>query len=374
MENWDREKLYEEVWDAPVSRVAIKYGISDVMVSKVCRKLSIPLPGRGYWARKAAGQVLKKQPLPKLKNVPIVQRFKALIKDASRNPAEPPAPDPTDPQFLRIRHMESRIIDLSLIQVRHKMVSAAEKRLAGARPDSDGILRPRGSGPCLDIRVSAGTLDRALRLMNAMLLTLEEEGFPVTVGEGVHGTAANIFGHSIRFAIFERLQVTGRREVGEGIWKKKVVDHAFTGNLELRMGDFAYGSRIRDRKKHRLESVLPQCVARLIKLGRDRVLEAEEIRLREIERRRREEERWKLAEEIRKEEERVKQLEDWVTSWSRAKDIRDFLAALAALWVSGGEDISPESPRSQRLKWMRQQADRLDPLVESPPSILDKKR
>ena len=29
------------------------------------------------------------------------------------------------------------------------------------------------------------------------------------------------------------------------------------------------------------------------------------------------------------------------------------------------------SPPSQRLIWMRQQADRLDPLVESPPSVLD---
>lgn len=40
-------------------------------------------------------------------------------------------------------------------------------------------------------------------------------------------------------------------------------------------------------------------------------------------------------------------------------------AALETLWSSRGEDISEFSPLGQRLKWMRQQADRLDHLVES---------
>jgi hypothetical protein len=207
----------------------------------------------------------------------------------------------------------------------------------------------------------------------ARTVTLEEEGFLVKVEEGVHGTTANIFGHSIRFAILEKLQVTGRREMREGIWKKKIVDHPLTGNLELRLGDFTYGPKIGDRKSRKRETVLNQCVAGLIRLGRDRVLQAEEARLREIERRRREEERWKLAEEIRKEEGKVKQLEDWVNSWTRAKEMRDFLVALEVSWVSSGEDISPESPKGQRLEWMRQQADRLDPLSDSAPSVLDRK-
>ena len=64
MEPWNRNELYEEVWNNPASKVAAKYGISDVMLGKVCRKLSIPVPGRGYWARKAAGQKLKKSLLP----------------------------------------------------------------------------------------------------------------------------------------------------------------------------------------------------------------------------------------------------------------------------------------------------------------------
>jgi hypothetical protein len=43
-----------------------------------------------------------------------------------------------------------------------------------------------------------------------------------------------------------------------------------------------------------------------------------------------------------------------------------------ALWSSKGEDLSESSPRGLRLNWMRQQADRMDPLVESP-SVLDRR-
>jgi hypothetical protein len=108
-------------------------------------------------------------------------------------------------------------------------------------------------------------------------------------------------------------------------------------------------------------------------LGRDQVLAAEAKRIREIEARRRQEELGKLSEEIRKEDERVKELEEWAASWSHAMEIREFVAAVEALWSSRGEDVSESSPRRQRLKWMREQADRLDPLVESPPSVLDRR-
>jgi len=45
---WNRDELYEKVWAAPVIKVAKEYGVSDVAVAKACRKLKVPLPGRGY--------------------------------------------------------------------------------------------------------------------------------------------------------------------------------------------------------------------------------------------------------------------------------------------------------------------------------------
>jgi len=65
---YSREKLHEEVWSQPVQRVAKRYGVSDVALAKTCRKLKIPLPRRGYWAKKAAGKhVEPRPPLPSLR-------------------------------------------------------------------------------------------------------------------------------------------------------------------------------------------------------------------------------------------------------------------------------------------------------------------
>jgi hypothetical protein len=64
---YDRERLYEEVWSEPTQRVARSYGISDVALSKVCEQLQVPKPPRGYWAKRDAGHEVPKRPkLPRL--------------------------------------------------------------------------------------------------------------------------------------------------------------------------------------------------------------------------------------------------------------------------------------------------------------------
>jgi len=64
-ETYDREKLYEEVWKEPALVVARRYGISSVALAKACRKLSVPLPPRGYWARvRARRNAPPRPPLP----------------------------------------------------------------------------------------------------------------------------------------------------------------------------------------------------------------------------------------------------------------------------------------------------------------------
>jgi hypothetical protein len=60
-----REGLYQQVWKTPMSRLAAEFGISDVALAKICKKLDIPIPGRGYWARVTNGQKVKQPKLPK---------------------------------------------------------------------------------------------------------------------------------------------------------------------------------------------------------------------------------------------------------------------------------------------------------------------
>lgn len=57
----EREKLYEEVWSEPITALAKKYESSDVGLIKICKKMGIPIPGRGHWSKKHPP---KRPPLP----------------------------------------------------------------------------------------------------------------------------------------------------------------------------------------------------------------------------------------------------------------------------------------------------------------------
>src|SRR5436305_1875761 len=102
MEIWNREELYSAVWEQPLIKLTEKYAVSAVMLGKVYRKLKIPLPGRGYWARKQAGQTVSRKPLPEAKNLPALQRFKTVPKEPA-----PPQPEPIDPEYLQIKEVEN---------------------------------------------------------------------------------------------------------------------------------------------------------------------------------------------------------------------------------------------------------------------------
>lgn len=51
-----REELYQEVWSQPMNRLGPNYGLSGNGLAKICKRLDIPYPPRGHWAKKAAGK------------------------------------------------------------------------------------------------------------------------------------------------------------------------------------------------------------------------------------------------------------------------------------------------------------------------------
>jgi hypothetical protein len=47
-----REELYDLVWSAPIVTASRRYGLSDNGLRKICKKLRVPTPPRGYWAER----------------------------------------------------------------------------------------------------------------------------------------------------------------------------------------------------------------------------------------------------------------------------------------------------------------------------------
>ena len=62
-----REKLYDEIWTEPITKVSKRYGISDSYLIRILKNLNIPRPPRGYWAMIAADIHPEKPPLPAAK-------------------------------------------------------------------------------------------------------------------------------------------------------------------------------------------------------------------------------------------------------------------------------------------------------------------
>ncbi|HER20251.1 MAG TPA: hypothetical protein ENO14_04300 [Chromatiales bacterium] len=63
----DRAELFERVWSEPVSVLAAKWGLSDRGLAKACRRLKVPVPGRGHWAQVKVGKNVRRPVLPKLR-------------------------------------------------------------------------------------------------------------------------------------------------------------------------------------------------------------------------------------------------------------------------------------------------------------------
>lgn len=49
-----REELEKLVWELPTTKLAIRFGVSDVSISKWCESYGISKPPRGYWKKQAA--------------------------------------------------------------------------------------------------------------------------------------------------------------------------------------------------------------------------------------------------------------------------------------------------------------------------------
>jgi hypothetical protein len=59
-----REELFDRVWSTAVSTLAKEWGLSGTGLKKVCRRLAVPVPPRGYWAKLKAGKPVRRPKLP----------------------------------------------------------------------------------------------------------------------------------------------------------------------------------------------------------------------------------------------------------------------------------------------------------------------
>lgn len=86
------QQLFEMVWERPVLIIAKEIGVSDVGLSKACRKAGITLPTRGHWAKPESKR--PKRPKLPVSSIPIT--FHVLdIQKTDKPRRESPVKDPS---------------------------------------------------------------------------------------------------------------------------------------------------------------------------------------------------------------------------------------------------------------------------------------
>ena len=373
---YERVKLYEDVWAEAVTTVAKRYGISDVALRKICKKLAVPVPPLGYWARVVAGRKPPTPLLPKYSGPAEIvrQRYE------SDEPVEP------DPEHLVTRRdfearPENRIVVPEILDMPHALIVATERALRiPKRPNLEN--QPRTARRALDISVNEASLPRALRIMDALVKALIARGMPLRIEpDGKRRTCLTIQGQVLAIRLVEKTSRTEREPTKEERQEIKKYGHTYlpdrysyqpTGALKLGiMGHNELQKAVADGKHQRVEQFLNEFVVKLEAAAVHRKrheehLERQRVLWEEQARQRRERE-----EKQRKEMERLKALEEEAHNWKRAEDIRAYVATVETNVRREDGSIELNSELGKWIAWARHKADWIDPILNVECPILD---
>lgn len=358
-----REELHRRVWEKPIRSLAKEVGVSDVMVSKTCRKAKIPVPWRGYWAKAAAGKPVRPIPLPVLDDADLTTLRR--IEFWPRRTADEPA-GPVAAQIVLESRVDQRIRVPEVLRQPHPLVRATSEALNLQSRQVEAGYVQNWHVPHLDIEVSDGMLKRALRILDAVVKSFESRGWPVSVDLKDRNSYVTILGQRIRFGIREP-----RRQIPIPTPERRTFDPKYreepSGRLALVLRE-SWGRSIRrstaENATRALENRLNDFMVAAVALAHERA-EWERRRL-ELEETRRKSELARLEEQRREAEEaaRVRALEDQAARWRRSRAIRDYIAAVRAASQEEGE-FDPSAEMGAWLEWAERHARSLDPVEDA---------
>jgi hypothetical protein len=401
-----REDLYELTWSKPMSELAKDFGISDVALAKRCERLGIPVPGRGYWARVDSGQNPYRPKLPKRE--PRWRDDTALTVAPSVGAYGSPRislPDNETPVSER-EIVQGRIAALavpitsSILDVLPPIKRTALRRKHPRRQELT-FQRGEKGGPIVALQVSQETLDRALRLGDALLRAADAlgwkfddplalnvlQGRPMQDDKTKSSTDQKpdaepftgrilVEGEQVAFRVEERCRDEAveptaaqlARERRESWYQAPRKVTVATGALRVVRFDTyqQYGEPDRrswyDRKGKLVEQQIPEILLGFYELAvsikERRAKDEREDRERQEQERRRKE--WEEIQEAN--QELIAQLEADAGAWHRARYLRHYLRA--ARKVLGSQRIPARFLEGtvDFLDWAERYVDQLDPL------------
>lgn len=375
---YNREKLYEEVWSKSVVQVALQYGVSDVVIHKVCKSLNVPVPPRGYWARIHVGEKVKKPHLPAAKGIAEEIGSKTFEGIKVQN---------VTLAFLTADERQKVLIAAEQLQVLdenvkfHKKIRAYQAKVKEWNKDDK---KPEGAQrsfknyfnrpPFLAGVISNETLPRVYRILDTLYRQVELLGGSVN-----EDLSLTIRSEHVIFEVFEAQDKIkheiSRQEAQQLIIYEDAKRHnGWASQPNIRKYDYVFNGKLRicirksrhfrDSQKEKVESRLGDMLIELYEeseVVRKKREAFEDAKRKEAEEERlREERRIRYNEEVDKTIALTNMSQDYYTSCK----IRAYINALESKVDMNDEKIA------EWIEWAKKKADWYDPTVDRKDELL----
>ncbi|MCX5810230.1 MAG: hypothetical protein NTX36_12825 [Proteobacteria bacterium] len=369
-----REELYKLVWSVPMRDLAKRYGISDVALAKRCRRMNIPVPGRGYWARKQTGyRTDHPPPLPAWKN-PLKPDITFSMKEKTPRPK---TAEKDDEEVQRLILFEedpaNKVVVREILHNPHLLVVKTQKAMKEIKPDiRNGLIEARYK-EILELRVGPGNISRALKIMDALIKAFEKRGWRISLRKKDRWwtTIVSILEEEVAFVLWESyeryepvLTEAQKRDKEKYPWRYDTASYRPTGKLSFRIRDdysVKQSEAWADTHKKKIEERMNTFIMALIRMAFRQKIERIERQKREIERQaemklQQEQERKRWEEQLR-----LEKLDKEVAAWNKAQLIRGYVESVKKAAEEQGGNLSPDSGLSKWIAWAYEIAEQVDP-------------
>jgi len=218
-------------------------------------------------------------------------------------------------------------------------VRHTQSTIRKGKPDDHGLVETR-SKDCFRVQVALASLDRAIRILQALVEAFSVRGHDVLEGdEQGSGLRVRVHGETLSFSLTERVKrvvhvVTEKEQIRQELnpgWKPQTHDWVPTGTFVLRIGNapgHPQKAMMRDRAHEPLEQRLNGFLARLAESARLVKAEREAAELQRQKRAAAEKARQEAQEKAEVEGARFRRVEHLARLWRRREYLLGFLAAV----------------------------------------------
>lgn len=389
---FEREKLYDEIWDISLTGVSKKYGLNYAKLVQVCKENNIPYPSSAYWTKKNMGLDYTKEiielPEAEEKEIEVLLKNTELLIDKKVSDKDKFIKEFNFLNFLEEdekKNVAEVIYDLSVDKYRknHKVIiEYKDKTKEERRKEREANY----FNPYYNINnyvekgyfanISQTQKDRCMKILSAIYFAIEELG-----GQVNNNFLLYVRDENVTIEI-EELQDTVIHELTKEEAKKileyeesqkrhaygykpniRKYDYVYNGKLKITCGDRKY---IRETDKIKLEDKLGDIIIKLYEQSEE--IKNERLEREKIARKRREEEerKEKIRNDKNSEVQKIKELINCAEDYKIACEIRNYIDA-----VSKKELLTDEI--KEWIKWANKKANWFDPTIDGEDELLGKR-